>query len=99
MNAVEAGFRARQRETENREQSGVYCMRWIKLSPQSYQRHTHSHTDRHAQKYTHALTWLQMRLDKPPRSVWMRGTDSEGEVETHTQSSVEPGKISPVPNK
>lgn len=42
-----------------------------------------------------------MGLGKASRSKWMRRTDREGEAETHTytESSVEPGKISPGPNK
>lgn len=77
--------------------SGVYTMTKFFCNPIEYK--THSHTHRHEQKYT--PTWLQMGLGKASRSKWMRGTDREGEAETHTytESSVEPGKISPGPNK
>lgn len=44
---------------------------------QSYRRQTHSHTDGHAQKYTH----LGFRLDKPLRSVRMGGGGGGGHIE------------------
>lgn len=65
--------------------------------------HTHKHssnTDIH--KTTH--TWLQIRLDKATEVSMDEGNRERGRgrdtyVCTDTQSSIEPGKISPVPNK
>lgn len=51
-------WRARQNKVRDREQKAKWGLLYVvdKVTTQSHQRHkhTHSHTDRHAQIYTHA---------------------------------------------
>lgn len=57
--------------------------------------HTHSYADSQAQKYTHLAT----NEVGQATGVGVDEGNSERERQKHTQSSVEPGKISPVPKK
>lgn len=82
-------------DTDNRNYRGVDCT-WYKVTTAVLSRtHTHSYADRQAQKYTHLAT---NEVGQATR-VSMDEGNSVRERQRHTQSSVEPGKISPVPKK
>lgn len=63
-----------------------------RLCHHSYLIRTHSHTDRHAHKYTHLAT----RLDEP---LWGQCGRGGGGGRTDKQSPSEPGKVCRVLNK